>query len=36
LRVKDILTSSGWGHLRARQPDHDRDEVTVAAVLSRG
>jgi 23S rRNA (cytidine2498-2'-O)-methyltransferase len=35
LRVKDILTSSGWGHLRVRQLYHDRDEVTVGAVLAR-
>jgi 23S rRNA (cytidine2498-2'-O)-methyltransferase len=33
LRVRDILGSSGWGTLRARQLYHDRDEVTVAGVL---
>lgn len=31
-RVRDILTSSGWQNLRARQLYHDRDEVTVAGV----
>jgi 23S rRNA (cytidine2498-2'-O)-methyltransferase len=35
LRVRDILGSSGWGSLRARQLYHDRDEVTVGAVLTR-
>jgi len=30
--VRDILGSSGWGSLRARQLYHDRDEVTIGAV----
>jgi 23S rRNA (cytidine2498-2'-O)-methyltransferase len=34
LRIRDILSSSGWGHLRVRQLYHDRDEVTVGAVLA--
>jgi 23S rRNA (cytidine2498-2'-O)-methyltransferase len=32
LRVRDILGSSGWQSLRARQLYHDREEVTLAAV----
>ncbi len=32
LRVKDILTQSGWQNLRARQLYHDREEVTLAGV----
>jgi 23S rRNA (cytidine2498-2'-O)-methyltransferase len=32
LRVRDILTQSGWQNLRARQLYHDREEVTVAGV----
>ena len=31
-RVRDILTSSGWQGVRARQLYHDREEVTVAAL----
>jgi len=34
IRVRDILTKSGWGSLRVRQLYHDREEVTVGAVRS--
>jgi 23S rRNA (cytidine2498-2'-O)-methyltransferase len=32
LRVADILSDGGWGHLRMRQLYHDRDEVTFAGT----